>query len=270
MRGRIGLITGATSGVGAAIVVERLARGDSIIAVGRSVGRLADLRDATPLSVGTGELLTVSADLSTREGQALLRSAIEASAPDGLDYLVHAAFGHIGEDEGKSISEITQDELIEFLSNSVTLAHLTVQSCLPSLLRKQGSQLVFIVADWGLPQHNILLYGETEEGAVGSEPYVSAKYALTGLASALEVQQDVRVTALYPGVIASAALDTAGQPAFLTLGATDDEVAAAGYSVPEAAIPLSDIVAAVSFALSTSATVKTISIRPTGRGYTGV
>jgi len=270
MRDRIGLISGATSGVGGAIVAERLAHGDSVIAVGRSVERLADLRDATPASVGTGKLLPISADLSTREGQTLLRSAIEASAPDGLDYLVHAAFGHIGEDEGKSIADITQEELVEFLSNSVILAHLTVQTCLPSLLRKRGSQLVFIVADWGLPQHNVLLYGESEGGAVGSEPYVSAKYALTGLASALEIQQDVRVTAVYPGVIASAALDTAGEPTFLTLDATDDEVAAAGYSVPEAAIPLSDIVAAVSFALSTRATVKTISIRPTGRGYIGV
>jgi NAD(P)-dependent dehydrogenase (short-subunit alcohol dehydrogenase family) len=130
---------------------------------------------------------------------------------------------------------------------------------------------VFLIADWGLPQHNILLTGPSGEGPIGSEAYIAAKYAITGLASSLELQGGVLTSAIYPGVVASWAGEGGdGEPAFLTLDSSHDEITAAGYDVPEDAIPLSDISASVAFVLSTKATVRTLVLKPRRTTYVGL
>jgi NAD(P)-dependent dehydrogenase (short-subunit alcohol dehydrogenase family) len=182
---------------------------------------------------------------------------------------VHAAFGHIGEDEGVSIEETTEAELVQFVQDSVTAAFLTVRTVLPALKAGTG-RAVFIVADWGLPQHNLLLSGEIDGEAVGSQAFVAAKYAIAGLANSLELQSGIGVTGLYPGAVASlSGTDSSGKPVFLTLDSSEEDIRAAGYDDPDAVIPLVDIVDCVDLAIASRSVIRTIGLKPRNPAYIG-
>ncbi len=88
---RRAVVTGATSGIGAAITDRLLADGVAVVAVGRDLARLEALASAHPDLV---EVL--AADLGTAEGRSTVVSRIEAET-DPVDLVVNnAGFGHVG------------------------------------------------------------------------------------------------------------------------------------------------------------------------------
>jgi len=268
--GQVIVVTGATSGVGAAIVTDQLSRGGTVIATGRSEKRLGDLSRLTESEGSTSRLKTVQADLCNVEEIDNLVELAGATAKNGLDALVLAGFGHIGEDEGKALSDVTPEELSDFVTGSVTL-NLCVTRAFVPLLKVGDGQVVAIVADWGLPQHNVITSGESGDDQIGSEAFVAAKYAMTGMLTSLERQSGVTASGIYPGVIASwCGENPEGEPEYLTLNSSEEEIGAAGYNVPHDAIPLSDIAGAVGYVLSSSATVRTLVLKPRRHDYIGL
>jgi len=83
---RLALVTGATSGIGAAFAAELARRGWSIVLVARDPDRLS----STAAELPGGEHSSFVADLSTDEGMRLVCERL-ASDVDPVELLVHAA-----------------------------------------------------------------------------------------------------------------------------------------------------------------------------------
>jgi short-subunit dehydrogenase len=166
------LVTGAGSGIGAALTAQLSGRGDDVIAIARSESRAQQLRRQL-----NGSSVLV-ADLSQPE------SLDDLPLPDELDSLVHAA----GVVELGPVCELSvEDWTGQLMVNLVAPAVLT-RVALPALRRAHGT-VVFVNSGAGLR-----VRGEWSA-------YGASKFGLRALAEALreeEAASGVRVTTVYP------------------------------------------------------------------------
>jgi NADP-dependent 3-hydroxy acid dehydrogenase YdfG len=168
------LVTGATGGIGAAVVRAGAARGYDVLAAGRDADRLDQLCARTPR---TGPVLLD------------LRTAADLPAPlaglDRLDTLVHCA----AVAEVASVDETPYALWLETLTVNVAAAAELTRALLPALRNAVG-HVVFINAAPGL--HAVPRWSA----------YVASKAALRELADSLreeEARHGLRVTTVYPG-----------------------------------------------------------------------
>jgi NADP-dependent 3-hydroxy acid dehydrogenase YdfG len=172
------LITGATRGIGRA-VVDELADEDLILAGrdGEALSTLCkSLRSARPMLV----------DLA-RPG-AIAAAVNGAGLPDRLDGIVHSAgmnrLGRIAELEPADWSD-------QFAVNVVAIAELT-RVVLPALREARGT-VVFVNSGSG-----------RRVAGAGSGAYAATKHALVAVAEALRLEEpEVRVTTVFPGRVAT-------------------------------------------------------------------
>ena len=167
------LITGAGSGIGAALADVLHARGDELVLVARSPERADDL------SSRYGGAATLVADLADVSSLAALE------LPEALDSVVHAA----GAVELGTVADLTARQWREQLDvNLLAPAELT-RLALPALRAARGT-VVFVNSGAGLNAN-------PEWSA-----YAASKHGLRALAGALraeELEHGVRVTSVYPG-----------------------------------------------------------------------
>lgn len=168
------LITGATRGIGRALVDE-LADDDLILAA-RDAGALAalcrTLRSARPMPVDLGRPDTIAAAVE------------EVGLPGHLDGIVHAAgvikLGRVEELTPKTWSEV-------FAVNVTAIAELT-RLVLPALRAARGTT-VFVNSGAG-----------RAVSRSGNGVYSASKHALVALAEALRLEEPaVRVTSVFSG-----------------------------------------------------------------------
>jgi len=179
------LVTGASSGIGAAVSTLLAARGARVVGTGRSAGAL-ELAPAGALEAA------VVRDL-TEPGAPVEVVAAAVSALGGLDIVVsNAGAGWSGPFETMSPADI--DTVLDInLRAPVHLAHAAATHLLSS---EAGGQLVLVGSIVGL-------VGVAEEVAYGA-----AKYGLRGLADGLRSEwardaagRRVTVTLVSPGVV---------------------------------------------------------------------
>lgn len=171
------LVTGAGSGIGAA-VAERLAeRGDDLWLLVRDAGRAAQLRERFP------DARTLVGDLS--DPARLSWAFSHQSVPPQLDSLIHVAgvveLGAVGE------TPVTTWQH-QLNINAVSPAELT-RLMLPALRTARG-RVVFVNSGAGLRV-------SPEWGS-----YAASKFAVRAIADALREEErahGVRVTTVYPG-----------------------------------------------------------------------
>ncbi|NEW74188.1 SDR family oxidoreductase [Streptomyces rhizosphaericus] len=171
------LITGAGSGIGAA-VTERLAeRGDELWLLARDAGRAKELAERFP------GVRTVVGDLS--DPDRLSWALGHQTLPDRLDSLLHIAgvvdLGEVGELTPKAWNR-------QLAANLVAPAELT-RLLLPQLRLAQG-HVVFVNSGAGLRAN------------AQWAAYAASKHGLKALADALRWEESgngVRVTTVYPG-----------------------------------------------------------------------
>ncbi|MFF3320910.1 SDR family oxidoreductase [Streptomyces sp. NPDC002889] len=175
------LITGAGSGIGAAVARRLHERGDYLVLVARDAGRAKELADRYPGA------RTLVADLATPDR--ISWALGHQSLPDRIDSLLHIA----GVVELGPVGELTPRTWHHQLDvNLVAPAELT-RLFLPQLRVAQG-QVVFVNSGAGLNAH-------AEWGA-----YAASKHGLKALADSLRHEEHgngVRVTSVYPGRTAS-------------------------------------------------------------------
>jgi len=176
------LITGATSGFGAACVRRFLAAGWQVIATGRRRERLAGLADAR-----TRPLLHTAA-FDVRDAAAM-RAALDAlpGAFAGIDVLVNNAGLALGTAPAHKASV---DEWQQMIDTNVTALVRLTHALLPGLIERRGAiiNVSSIAAKYPYPGGNV--YG-------GTKAFVS-QFSL-GLRSDLH-GTGVRVTAIEPGM----------------------------------------------------------------------
>jgi short-subunit dehydrogenase len=171
------LITGAGSGIGAALARVLHERGDDLLLVVRSDERAAELRE----EFAGAE--TVVADLE--DSAALERALAADSLPARLDSLVHAA-GYV---DLQPVADFDLGSWQRQLAVNLTAAALLARATLPAL-RAAGGTVVLVNSGAGLAAH-------PEWSA-----YAASKFGLRALADSLrgeEAGNGVRVTSVFPG-----------------------------------------------------------------------
>jgi NAD(P)-dependent dehydrogenase (short-subunit alcohol dehydrogenase family) len=171
------LVTGAGSGIGAAVARRLLARGDELWLLARDAGRARQLADLFPGA------RTLVGDLAV---PARLSWALEKqSLPDRLDSLLHVA----GTVDLGTVGDLTPKLWERTLAvNLVAPAELT-RLLLPQLRLSRGT-VAFVNSGAGLQAH-------AEWSA-----YAASKHGLRALADSLRAEErdhGVRVTTVYPG-----------------------------------------------------------------------
>lgn len=269
LNGKVSLITGAGYGVGRAIALGLARAGSDLILAGRSTDQLVETSKRIQ---SLGKKAFVSTTDIGQFDQVESMAKLVREKYGRLDVLVNNAFGHIGEDKGKSLRDVLPQELADFAQSSIVGTWFVVRELAP-LLRLHNGRAVFVVADWGIPQHNVFL--ATPPGAktrLGSEAFASAKHAISGFVNALERMIGVPASAIYPGIIASArpSKSTDSETAYFDLDDPIEMIEAEECYVGGWAIPLVDIVESVLFALRTHCSVKGIMLKPATPDYDGL
>ncbi|MHC5704094.1 SDR family oxidoreductase [Streptomyces sp. PKU-MA01144] len=175
------LITGAGSGIGAAVARRLHERGDDLVLLARDAGRARELVRAYPGS------RTLVGDLGTPDRLSWAFS--HQTLPERVDSLLHIA-GVV--DLGRIADLTPRTWLAQLNVNLVSPAELT-RLLLPQLRVSRGA-VIFVNSGSGLNAH-------AEWGA-----YAASKHGLKALADALrqeEKEHGVRVTSVYPGRTAS-------------------------------------------------------------------
>lgn len=172
--GQSAVVTGASSGIGAAIARALAAAGASVTALARNPG---------PPAAG---LTWVPVDLAR---DAAIADFVAPCAAGSLDILVHAAGLLVpGPVAGTPIADLDRQMQV-----NLRAPWLLTQGLLPALTRAQG-QIVFL---------NSSVFLNARAGGAG---YAASKYALKALADSLraEVNPDgLRVLSVFPGRTAS-------------------------------------------------------------------
>jgi NADP-dependent 3-hydroxy acid dehydrogenase YdfG len=212
---RVFLITGASSGIGAATARAAAQAGHRLVLAARSVDRLQELAD----ELGGGErAIAVACDVTDYAAQeAMVASAIATFG--GLD-IVFANAGFGGARSLGTDSTDSPERWREMVLTNVLGPAYTIRACLAAVTAARG---------------HILLTGSV----VGRRPvpgslYSATKWAITGLAEALRLQMTstgVRVTLIEPGMTDTPFFDN--QPANAL--APEDLARAVMYAVSQPA-----------------------------------
>jgi short-subunit dehydrogenase len=169
------LVTGAGSGIGAAVADRLLERGDELVVLARSSERAHDLRSDLP---GATVLVADLADASQVE-------ALAGELPDRLDSVVHAA----GVVDLGAVADLATAAWQEQLAVNVIAPAVLTRLALPALRTTQGT-VVFVNSGAGL------------SAGPDWSAYAASKHALRALADSLRAEEHehgVRVTSVYPG-----------------------------------------------------------------------
>ena len=171
------LITGAGSGIGAAVARRLVARGDDLWLLVRDAARARQLRERFP------DAHTVVADLN--EPERMSWALDQQQLPASIDSLLHiAGMVELGRIETMQVATWRQTLAV----NTIAPAELT-RLLLPALREARG-HVVFVNSGAGL-------HASAEWSA-----YAASKFGLRAVADALraEVRADgIRVTTVYPG-----------------------------------------------------------------------
>ncbi|MCW2846407.1 MAG: short-chain dehydrogenase/reductase [Marmoricola sp.] len=167
------LLTGAGSGIGAALTDVLHARGDSLVLVARSEERAEELATRWPGA------RTLVADLSDPA------SLLGLVLPPALDSVVHAA----GVVDLAPVSELTPQQWQDHLSVNLVAPAVLTRIALPALREARGT-VVLVNSGAGLRAH--------PDWAA----YAASKHGLRAVAEALRAEEKrhgVRVSSVFPG-----------------------------------------------------------------------
>ena len=217
------VLTGASSGIGAALAVQLGARGDRLVLAAR---RQAEL-DAVARQTGT-DALAVPTDVTVRRDVDRLRDrALERFGT--IDVWMNNA----GRGITKPVLELTDEEFDLIMAVNVKSALYGMQAIAPHFLERRRGQIV-----------NVSSMLSRVPFATYRSAYNAAKHALNALTANARVDlrkqcPDVHVTLVMPGLVSTEFGKNAlhGSPPPPQMGAqTADEVAAAIVKVIDAPV----------------------------------
>ncbi len=224
LKGQVVIITGASSGIGAAAAVRLAREGCRTVLAARRMERLEQL--ATQIREGGGQALPVAMDVSQpAQIGAMVQSALDACGR--IDILFNnAGFGRLDWLEALDPVEDIQAQLSVNLLGVI----LTARLVLPQMYRQRSGHIINMasMAGWIAPPLYTI--------------YSAGKFGVRGFSEALRREarpKGVRVSVIYPGSVRtefglhvgdSAAKRRFKSPAWLTLSADDVATAVVGVA----------------------------------------
>ena len=189
------VVTGAASGIGAALAPLLAARGTDLVLLDRDAARLDGVAAAIRAAHPARSVDTVVADLADAGQLADAAGRIVAGHP-GTTLLVNNA----GVALGGRFDQVTVEEFDWVLDVNFRAAVRLTHALLPTLKAHPGSHLVNVSSIFGIM------------GPAGQAAYSSSKFALRGFTEVLrhELAEDgVGVTSVHPGGIATRIAESA-------------------------------------------------------------
>lgn len=196
LEGCVTLVTGASSGIGAATAVELAGQGARVVLVARRAEKLAEL--AGRIAAAGGDARVLAADIARRGVPAQLVAEV-AAAEGRLDILVNAAGVMLN---GDSIERpLSEWEQMVDLNLMALLA--TTKAALPHLVEAaKGRRGVADVVNVSS------IAGRIAAGTVGV--YNATKFGVTAFSEALRqefARRNVRVSVVEPGAVRTELFD---------------------------------------------------------------
>ena len=190
LTGRVALVTGASSGIGAATAAT-LAGAGAPVAVGYWANEKGAADLVSRITDAGGRAIALEADVRRLADIRSLVDRTEA-ALGPIDILVNNAGSLV---RRAKIAELTEPLWDDVLALNLKSAVFCSQAVVPSMIARGGGAIVNVVSIAG---HN--------GGGPGAGAYATAKAGLTAFTKALAKElapQGVRVNAIAPGVIAT-------------------------------------------------------------------
>ncbi|XP_039962011.1 uncharacterized oxidoreductase TM_0325-like [Bactrocera tryoni] len=184
LAGKVVIVTGASSGIGAATAVEFAKLGSKVVITGRNEANLKSTETACKAANSKVELLLIPADVTT-DAEKIIKTTIDKFGQ--LDVLVNnAGFGEMG-----SILDIDVDQFDRVMNTNVRAVFLLTKYAAPHLVKTQGN-IVNVSSVAGL------------RSFPGASVYCTSKAALDQFTRCIALDlapNNVRVNAVNPGVI---------------------------------------------------------------------
>lgn len=180
----LAVVTGASSGIGAATARRLVAERFTVWAAARRVDRLA------ALAAEFSEITPVLLDVTSAESVAALAAAV-AEQPGGLALLVNNAGGAVGLDP---VATADPDDWLTMFQTNVLGAMRVTQALLPALEAGAGGHIVLTGSIAGYAVY---------EGGAG---YSAAKYGARAMMQTLRLElngRPIRISEVAPGMVAT-------------------------------------------------------------------
>ena len=185
MRKKVIVVTGASSGIGAAAAMRLARRGDAVVMVARRAKALQDVVDRCE-----GEALAVAADVTERaEVQRVVAESLRAF--ERIDVWIN----NVGQGITRAPSELTDDDIDDVMQVNVKSALYGMQEVLPHFKQRGDGQVINISSMLGrIPS------------AMPRSAYCAAKHFLNALTATFreEVQNThpaIQFSLVSPGVV---------------------------------------------------------------------
>lgn len=225
----VALVTGASSGIGAATAIAFAEAGWEVMAAGRDEGRLEEVADVSDrIAIWTGDL-TESDDC-----EELIADTIDEFG--SLDCLVNSA----GVIVRANVADTSDEDWRSTMGINIDAPFYLSRAALPHLLQTTGS-IVNIASDWGL------------KGGDRAAAYCASKGAIVQLTRAMAIdhaRDGLRVNAVCPGDIDTPMLTNEADDKDIDL---EDFLAQAAEESPNGRIGTPEEVAALILFLASDA-----------------
>ncbi|HXF33298.1 MAG TPA: glucose 1-dehydrogenase [Candidatus Acidoferrales bacterium] len=190
LAGKAGIVTGASRGIGRAIVVECASRGADVALVGRDRTALEETAALALTKRPEAKLPIVLADVA----DAASVDAAVACALEGLGRL-DFAIANAGQTLDALLVRVKPDDLDRLLAVNLQSAFYLCSAVSRPMMRQRAGSIVLMSSVVGLT------------GNAGQAAYAASKAGLLGLAKSLAKElgsRNVRVNAVAPGLIETA------------------------------------------------------------------
>jgi len=223
------LVTGASSGIGAAIAIAFAEDGWDVMAAGRDEGRLEEVADVSErIVIWTGDLA------ESGDCDELVADTIDEFGE--IDCLVNNAGIYV---RGNA-SETSDDDWRQTMTVNLDVPFFLSRAALPYLLRAEGS-IVNIASDWGL------------RGGERAVSYCASKGGLVLLTKAMardHARDGLRVNAICPGDVDTPMLTAEAEAQGVDI---DEYMEEASESVPNGRVAEPEEVASLTLFLASDA-----------------